>query len=347
MLMMYHLPYVLLMLIYFALLASIFTKQATFKYKKVTQISSGALIIVLLANLLSTIIFGRYSDVPETNIVVVSTGIFAGHALISWLFDLLDRRFHQDWLRVIYYIGMGLVVLTSYYAGIDTYAARPIDGMIGTTVIICSLVVACTIPFFGMALLMDFFTMRHHAPKNYKFKPTQDKLHHYHEHGLSEQEIVFFRQQMAEAKERIENIEVEMNKVAKLRVIENRHNVVAVSKQYFKDIVKEPERVAQAGIFLNKLLPSLEDLTAKYTEISSHVAKNKQTYLILEKSAQTIDNICESITESYVHFHQSLYNDLQDDIKLANRTLNKEIDDTMDQDTIDELVSDPFNFEEE
>lgn len=345
MLMMYHLPYVLLMLIYFALLASIFTKQATFKYKKVTQISSGALIIVLLANLLSTIIFGRYSDVPETNIVVVSTGIFAGHALISWLFDLLDRRFHQDWLRVIYYIGMGLVVLTSYYAGIDTY--RPIDGMIGTTVIICSLVVACTIPFFGMALLMDFFTMRHHAPKNYKFKPTQDKLHHYHEHGLSEQEIIFFRQQMSEAKERIENIEVEMNKVAKLRVIENRHNVVAVSKQYFKDIVNEPERVAQAGIFLNKLLPSLEDLTAKYTEISAHVAKNKQTYLILEKSSQTIDNICESITESYVHFHQSLYNDLQDDIKLANRTLNKEIDDTMDQDTIDELVSDPFNFEEE
>ena len=347
MLMMYHLPYVLFMLIYFALLASIFTKQATFKYKKVTQISSGALIIVLFANLLSAIIFGRYSDVPETNIVVVSTGIFAGHALISWLFDLLDRRFHQNWLRVIYYIGMGFVVLTSYYAGVDTYAARPIDGMIGTTVIICFLVVACTIPFFGMALLMDFFTMRHHAPKNYKFKPTQDKLHHYHEHGLSEQEIVFFRQQMSEAKERIENIEVEMNKVAKLRVIENRHNVVAVSKQYFKDIVNEPERVAQAGIFLNKLLPSLEDLTAKYTEISSHVAKNKQTYLILEKSAQTIDNICESITESYVHFHQSLYNDLQDDIKLANRTLNKEIDDTMDQDTIDELVSDPFNFEEE
>lgn len=342
-----HTGSVFLFLIYFALLLSIFIKQDTFKYKKVIQISSGALVILLFINLLSMVMLGHHMEMTVTEMPGAATAIFAGHALLSWLFDLLDRRFHQNWLRFVYYIGMILVAITGYYGAVGTYGARTIDVMISATLLVCFLVVACTIPFFGAALLTETFTMRKQAPKNFHFKPTQNKLKHYREHGLSEQEIVFFRQQMAEAKERIENIEVEMNKVAKLRVIENRHNVVEVSKQFFKDIVNEPERMAQAGIFLNKLLPSLEDLSGKYTEISGHVAKNKQTYLILEKSAMTIENICESIAESYVHFHQSLYNDLQDEIKLANRALNKEIEKTEVEDTIDELVKDPFNFEEE
>lgn len=146
-------------------------------------------------------------------------------------------------------------------------------------------------------------------------------LHHYQQAGLTQEEIATFRQEMAEAQKHIYQIEDQIQKTAKMRAIEVHYNLLKVSKNYFKDIVAQPQRFLNASHFILTLLPQLDDLLTKYNEINAHVAKNKHTYLILEKSAQTIDQICQEIINDYLHFHEDKYHELEDGIKLADRSL--------------------------
>lgn len=89
---------------------------------------------------------------------------------------------------------------------------------------------------------------------------------------------------------------------AKLRIIDTKQNTIKIIKQFFKEIVAEPERLPQAGIYLNKLLPSLEDLTTKYIEITSHVAKDENTYLILEKVWQRLIKFVSQLLSNIYSF---------------------------------------------
>lgn len=330
---------------YFAMLSKVVFDAKGFDYKKIIKIDgyfiSAILIVMMISALLLVNDGTSFSSIPGFFIAMMS-----GHMLLSWLFEYLEKRYHQSWLRIIYFIGMVLTVLFSYLSAFHTYENETFDIIMMSTFGVLFLIIACTIPFAIVAALRESFSGRKNVHSVHNFKTSTNKMKHYRDHGLNEQEIIFFRQQMGEAKAHIENIERNMGSVAKLRVIETRHNTTEVCKQYFKDIVNEPERMSQAGLFLNKLLPSLEDLSAKYLEISSHVAKNKQTYLILEKSALTIEKLCETITENYVSFHQSLYNDLQDEIKFANKAIYKETV-KENESLVDELVKDPFDREEE
>lgn len=153
--------------------------------------------------------------------------------------------------------------------------------------------------------------------------PNKDMYEHYKKHGLDHKEIDYFRQQMATAKEQIETIEKNVQQTAKLRAIETRNNSIKVCQSFFKDIVNHPQKIGQANQFLYRFLPSLVDLTDKYNEINNHVAKNKQTYQILEKSAQTIDLVCQQITDEYIMFHKNEIDDLKDEVQLANLNLKR------------------------
>lgn len=314
--------------------------------ERIVKFSLVFLIPLFVIHLFLTVIHQDGSFPAGSSIGIISIN---GIMFITMLFQSLIRKFEQAWLRIIYYIG----IFCTIFASVEFVTGRiQYEGfftqVFGGTIAICAIISVSTFMVYLVALFLNLFK------GGYKIKPipfsnpgvNHNKLVYYRQRGLTEQEILFFRQQMSEAKGRIKNIEKDMLNVAKLRVIETRHNTIDVTKQFFKDIVAEPERLPQAGTFINKLLPSLEDLAAKYNEISQHVAKTKQTYLILDKSAATIEKICESISEQYVQFHQSLYNDLDDEIKLANRTLTK-VAKSEHSDTVDDLISDPFNFEEE
>lgn len=270
-----------------------------------------------------------------------------GVMLLTAIFDYLEKIFHQAWLYIIYYIGIFFTGFTSYIMSDASQYYSNLEALVVGSGLICILIIFSSIPFLIIGAVID--GIRGRSERTYHYKPYRkgDKTQYYRERGLNDQEIIYFREQMALAKNRIETIEREMGKVAKLRLIETRHNTVDVSKEFFRDIVSEPERMAQAGLFLNKLLPSLEDLSLKYNEIAQHVAKTKQTYLILEKSAATIDKVCESISDQYITFHQAVYNDLDDEIKLANKYVPVQETDLASGDLVDDLINAPFNFEEE
>lgn len=261
---------------------------------------------------------------------------FANITFLSVAFKLMDRHFHYRLLRFFFVSGILMTFVTSYiynssnfhFIHIDNYSVVPV----AFAVFICEIIGVVSV--MCLAFIIEYFTGR--RPKGI----TTNKTSHYYAAGLSEKEIVFFREQMAVAKQNIHTIEQEFNKTAKLKAIEVRHNTIVVSKNYFKELVAEPNKLTQASLFLYKLLPSLEDLLQKYNEVNNHVAKNKQTYLILEKSATTIEQICAEINDNYIQFHREDYDNLLDEIQLAKRNLTRA---TEQNNTSDDPVADILN----
>lgn len=142
--------------------------------------------------------------------------------------------------------------------------------------------------------------------------------------GLSDEDITFFRETMNNTKEQILQVESNVNNVGKLRAIANRNNTLNLIKVLFKDIVNEPERLHEVDQFLYVHLPSLAELTTKYVQINQHQAKSKQTFDVLEKSARTIDEMCQQISADYVAFRSTDISSLSDEVELATRRLNRE-----------------------
>lgn len=161
--------------------------------------------------------------------------------------------------------------------------------------------------------------------KEKELKPVSDEREaFYKSRGLSDEDITFFRETMNTAKTQILQVEKNMNSTGKLRAIANRNNTLHLIKVMFKDIVNEPERLHEVNEFLYVHLPSLADLTDKYVSIDQHQAKSKETFDILEKSATTIDNLCQQISEDYIAFRSVDISKLADEVELAKRRLDRE-----------------------
>lgn len=142
--------------------------------------------------------------------------------------------------------------------------------------------------------------------------------------GLSNEDIDFFRETMNNTKEQILLLEDNINQTGKLRAIANRHDTLNLVKILFKDIVNEPDRLHEVDQFLYVHLPSLTELTSKYVQINQHKAKSKQTFDILEKSAETIDGMCLQISDDYLQFRSRDIKDLANEVELAKKRLNRE-----------------------
>lgn len=176
--------------------------------------------------------------------------------------------------------------------------------------------------------LYAVFLKRTGTPKKKKekqLKPVSDKREEFYQSkGLSDEDITFFRDTMNNAKNQILQVETNMSRVGKLKAIAHRNNTLHLIKALFKDIVNEPDRLHEVDQFLYVHLPSLADLTEKYSTINNHQAKSKQTFDVLEKSAKTIDEMCQQITDDYLGFRSADISDLTNEVDLAKHRLNRE-----------------------
>jgi len=188
--------------------------------------------------------------------------------------------------------------------------------------------------FVAAGLYLTFLKRQQPGRKKTDLKPvSNEREKFYRSRGLSDEDIKFFRETMNKAKNQILKIESNMNSTGKLRAIAHRNNTIHLIKVLFKDIVNEPERLHEVDQFLYVHLPSLAELTEKYVTINQHQAKSKQTFDILEKSARTIDDMCEQIADDYVTFRSTDISDLEDEIEIAKHRLNREGSD-IEQDEI-------------
>ncbi|MBO0423345.1 5-bromo-4-chloroindolyl phosphate hydrolysis family protein [Enterococcus plantarum] len=160
---------------------------------------------------------------------------------------------------------------------------------------------------------------------------TKSKEEHYETLGMTNQEIVFFRDTMNTTKKQIIQLQENMNASTKLRAIDLRNDTLRVSKALFKELVKDPKKLHLANHFLYTHLPNLVDLTGKYLEIDNHEIKTKQTYEKLEESAQIIDQVSKLIKKDYEQFVAEDLEDLDVEISLAKNSLNRDNERTDNQ----------------
>ncbi|AQP54438.1 hypothetical protein BW732_09495 [Vagococcus penaei] len=152
---------------------------------------------------------------------------------------------------------------------------------------------------------------------------SRNKEEHYSEIGMSDSEIKFFRQTMAETKEQIVTLEKNMTDVTKLRTIDLKYQTVKASKAVFKELVKKPQKLHQANDFLYTHLPNIVELTNRYVEINNHDIKNKQTYDALTKCVGTIESMSTLIVDDYNNLVKDDLEDLDLEIKLAQQNAER------------------------
>lgn len=151
-----------------------------------------------------------------------------------------------------------------------------------------------------------------------------EKEKHYHEIGMSDEQVKFFRETMAHTKKQIVALEKNMDSVAKLRAINLRNDTVKAAKGIFKELVKEPQKLHQANDFLYNHLPNLVDLTNKYIEINNHDVKNKNTYDALAKSADVIDQVSQLLVSDYARFVSDDLDALDIEMTVAEQNIARE-----------------------
>ncbi|MGM0174681.1 5-bromo-4-chloroindolyl phosphate hydrolysis family protein [Enterococcus sp. DIV0800] len=155
---------------------------------------------------------------------------------------------------------------------------------------------------------------------------TKEKEAYYKKNGMSESEIELFRETMNLSKQQVLRLQQNIQKSAKLKAIDLRHDTLKAAKALFKELVKEPTRLPEASQFLYTHLPNIVDLTDHYVEINSHEVKSKEVYGKLEESAQIIDQMADLIVKDY---HQFVSEDLEDmdvEISIAKKNLDHDPD---------------------
>ena len=181
--------------------------------------------------------------------------------------------------------------------------------------------------FFAVLLLVKALFSSKEAKRKEKMPElTKEKEAHYEKYGMSDQEIKFFRETMADARKQIKSLEENMQEVAKLKAINLRYDTIKACKAMFKEIVKEPHKLHQSDRFLYNHLPNLVALTDKYIEINNHELKNKDTYEALNQSAAAIEEVSQLVIKDYADFVKDDLDDLDVEISIAQQNIERDKD---------------------
>ncbi len=153
---------------------------------------------------------------------------------------------------------------------------------------------------------------------------TKEKENHYVSEGLSDDDIEFFRETMAQTKESILHLEKNIKSSPKLTAVDLRNHTLKAAKDIFKQLVAEPKKLHQANHFLYTHLPNLVDLTDKYLEINAYSIKNKDTYDTLLETAQIIEQMSQLVLKDYQLLQAEDLEELDLEMSIAKNSLNKD-----------------------
>lgn len=178
-------------------------------------------------------------------------------------------------------------------------------------------------------------------PKNQRGtfgKVSADKEAFYQSKGMTKEQIAYFRSTMNQAKTTIQDVETNLQQRSKLKAIAARNDTVDILKDFFKNIVNQPNRLHEVDKFLYTNLPTLKELTEKYIAIDGHVSKTKETYAALENCAKTIDDMSRLIGEDYVRFMSNDIEDMDIELELAKQVLKRDNEGKNKENALDEEI---------
>ena len=177
---------------------------------------------------------------------------------------------------------------------------------------------------FFFVLFPEEMGMKSVFGKNKPLEKTSSKVQErYEQSGLSKQDIDYFRQKMAVVKTQIQEIDETIQSFTKLRIISNRYNTTVTMKDYFKELVAHPEKLPEANLFVHTCVPSLNEMTKAYKELSEQPVKGSETYQTLQELGEKIDLVCATLEEDYLHFQEDRIKKSEAEMDYVNRTIKE------------------------
>ena len=177
---------------------------------------------------------------------------------------------------------------------------------------------------FFFVLFPEEMGMKSVFGKNKTLEKTSSKVQErYEQSGLSKQDIDYFRQKMAVVKTQIQEIDETIQSFTKLRIISNRYNTTVTMKDYFKELVAHPEKLPEANLFVHTCVPSLNEMTKAYKELSEQPVKGSETYQTLQELGEKIDLVCATLEEDYLHFQEDKIKKSEAEMEYVNRTIKE------------------------
>ena len=177
---------------------------------------------------------------------------------------------------------------------------------------------------FFFVLFPEEMGMKPVFGKNKPLEKTSSKVQErYEQSGLSKQDIDYFRQKMSVVKTQIQEIDETIQSLTKLRIISNRYNTTVTMKDYFKELVAHPEKLPEANLFVHTCVPSLNEMTKAYKELSEQPVKGSETYQTLQELGEKIDLVCATLEEDYLHFQEDKIKKSEAEMDYVNRTIKE------------------------
>ena len=277
----------------------------------------------------ATVFISDFLAVMEFSQITMLLVAFITNLILPYFsFGALSRHLPKQLILIIFYFNLFFNTIILVQQNYNDSFVFAYQDWLEIALIIFSLNIFCHGLIHGLTYLFTGIGHRTNPRTTNSFtrknKKGPDMTQFYLEQGLNEQEVDRFRQEMGQARDHIFNLEKNVQATVKLRDIDKQTKLIELSQTYFKNIVHHPQWIVKADYFLYKLLPALDDLSEKYNEINGHLAKNKQTYIILEKTAETIQKLAQELEEDYMAFHKETFDSLEDELNFADRIINKE-----------------------
>ena len=144
-----------------------------------------------------------------------------------------------------------------------------------------------------------------HQSNREKYKPRRvpkSRKAIYEEADLTDQEIHFFRSEMAEALDTIETILGYENYNTHLNMVFKRYDTSKVLKSYFQAITQAPDRLNQATDFLYHVLPNLKGTLEQYTAINQAMDKSPRKIQKMTSLREEIADLAHQAQSSLESF---------------------------------------------
>ncbi|MBW3114378.1 MULTISPECIES: 5-bromo-4-chloroindolyl phosphate hydrolysis family protein [Bacillaceae] len=140
--------------------------------------------------------------------------------------------------------------------------------------------------------------------------------------GLSSKEFRYINRNLKEAKEKVKRLQKQQLKVRSLGAFKQILEINRISRRIYQLVKKEPKRFFSAESFFFYHLDSVVEITEKYTFLSSQPGKNKETFLSLQQTRTTLDDLTGSLEKDLQKVLAEDMDHLQFELNFANQHLS-------------------------
>ncbi|NQD67011.1 protein xpaC [Bacillus haikouensis] len=144
--------------------------------------------------------------------------------------------------------------------------------------------------------------------------------------GISKKDYRYISKNLKEAKEKINRLQKQQLKVRSLGAFKQILEINRLSRRIFQLVNKEPKRYYSAESFFYYHLDSVVELTEKYTFLAAQPGKNQETFLSLQQTRTTLDELIASLEEDLQMVLAEDMDHLKIELNFANKHLSHKKD---------------------